>query len=101
MKEQNHPLYLVDRDHLNRLMAKDSPEDQDLIDLARLFIRYEGFPGATDLQSDMAKILNLWGISKESLNRRTKEIWGKGFRPGYNSVDVIGSGFDTSDDSGS
>ena len=101
MKEQNHPLYLVDRDHLNRLMAKDSPEDQDLIDLARLFIRYEGFPGATDLQSDMAKILNLWGISKELLNSRTKEIWEKGFRPGYNSVDVIGSGFDTSDDSGS
>lgn len=101
MKEQNHPLYLVDRDHLNRLMAKDSPEDQDLIDLARLFIRYEGFPGATDLQSDMAKILNLWGISKESLNSRTKDIWEKGFRPGYNSVDVIGSGFDTSDDSGS
>ncbi len=82
-------------------MAKDSPEDQDLIDLARLFIRYEGFPGATDLQSDMAKILNLWGISKESLNSRTKDIWEKGFRPGYNSVDVIGSGFDTSDDSGS
>ena len=99
--EQTHPLYVADRSTVDRLLAKTSPDPEDLIDLARLLIRYEGFPGATDLQSDMAKILNLWGISKESLNSRTKEIWNKGFRPGYDSVDEIGSGFDTSDNSAS
>tara|TARA_Y100001968_G_scaffold324496_1_gene363998 strand:+ start:55222 stop:55530 length:309 start_codon:yes stop_codon:yes gene_type:complete len=96
-EEQNHPLYLVDRNHLNRLLAKVSPEDEDLIDLARLLNRYEGFPGAKDLQMDMNKILNLWNMTRDSLNLRTKALWQKGFRPGAKTDDVIGSGFDTSD----
>ncbi len=96
-KEQNHPLYLVDRDHLNKLLAKISPDDQDLVDLARLLIRYKGFPGAEDLQLDMQKILNLWGMTQDSLNDRTKQIWQKGFRPGSNLEKDVGSGFDTAD----
>ena len=97
MEGQNHPLYLIDRDHVNRLLAKEIPGDQDLIDIARLLIRYEGFPGANDIQIDMLKTLKLWGISKEELNSRTKKIWSKGFRPGNDSEEIVGSGFDTSD----
>ncbi len=96
--EQNHPLYLIDRENLNRLLAKDSPQDEDLIDLARLFIRYEDFPGVDDLKMDLKKILKHWEISRESLNTKTKLIWEKGFRPGQNNYDVIGSGFDTADE---
>ena len=96
-QEQNHPLYLVDRNHLNRLLAKIAPEDGDLIDLARLMIRYYGFPGAEDLQTDIKKILNLWGLTEESLKGKTRKIWKEGYRPGNNIDDSIGSGFDTSD----
>jgi len=101
MEGQNHPLYLVDRDHVNRLLAKEIPVDQDLIDIARLFMRYEGFPGANDIQMDMLKTLKFWGLSKEQLNTRTKEIWSKGFRPGNDSEENVGSGFDTSDNNDS
>ena len=97
MEDQNHPLYMVDRDHVNRLLAKEIPMDQDLIDIARLLMRYEGFPGAKDIKMDMLKTLKLWGITKEELNHRTKKIWSSGFRPGNNSTDNVGSGFDTSD----
>ena len=97
MEGQNHPLYLVDRDHVNRLLAKEIPVDQDLIDIARLIMRYEGFPGANDIQMDMLKTLRLWGLTKEQLNSKTKEIWSKGFRPGNDSEENVGSGFDTSD----
>ena len=76
MEGQNHPLYLIDRDHVNRLLAKEIPVDQDLIDIARLLMRYEGFPGASDIQMDLVKTLKLWGLTKEQLNSRTKEIWG-------------------------
>ena len=68
MKEQNHPLYSIDRDHVDRLMGKEMPEDEDIVELARLLIRYEGFPGARDIQDDMSKTLNLWGLTRETLN---------------------------------
>ena len=59
---QNHPLYSIDRDHLDRLLANDSPSNVDIVDLARLHIRYQGFPGALDLQEDtrtLVKATNL------------------------------------------
>ena len=97
MQEQNHPLYSTDRDHISRMLIKNVPEESDLIDLGRLLIRYEDFPGAFDLQQDMQKILNLWGLSKESLNVKTREIWESGFRPGVESQEIVGSGYDASD----
>ncbi len=97
MQGQNHPLYLVDREHLDRLLATEIPGDQDLIDIARLLMRYEGFPGADDIKMDMLKTLKFWGISKQELNARTKKIWSNGFRPGNDSEENVGSGFDTSD----
>ena len=97
MKEQNHPLYSIDRDHIDRLMGKEMPEDEDIVELARLLIRYEGFPGARDIQDDMSKALNLWGLTRETLNLKARAIWEGGFRPGRTSNDSVGSGFDTAD----
>tara|TARA_Y100001968_G_scaffold50564_1_gene41244 strand:+ start:19874 stop:20194 length:321 start_codon:yes stop_codon:yes gene_type:complete len=95
--QQNHPLYQIDRDRINRLLGQGSPNNSDLVDLARLIIRYQDFPGADDLKSDLLKVLNLWKMTKESLNSKTKEIWEKGFRPGNELNDAVGSGFDTDD----
>ena len=100
MLEQNHPLYSKDRDQIDRLLAKESPDDSDLVDLARLFLRYEDFPGAADLQDDMSKTLRLWGLSRQELNEKTRRIWKDGFRPGSQTDEVVGSGFDTSDNDG-
>ena len=97
MKEQNHPLYAIDRDHIDRLLAKDLPEEGDFVDLARLFLRYEGFPGASDLQTDMKKVLHVWGISRATLNEKARKIWESAFRPGRNGEEIVGSGFDTKD----
>ena len=99
MEGQNHPLYESDRELLNRLIAKNYPGEEDLIDLARLFMRYEDFPGAKDIQMDMVKILKLWGITKDELNSSTRKIWAKGFRSGSSSEEMLGSSFDTSADS--
>jgi len=100
MQEQNHPLYLIDRDHVDRLLAKTNPEDSDIVDLARLILRYEGFPGAFDLQKDMAKTLQLWNLTRKSLNERARKIWEGGYRPGKEMDDSVGSGFDASDSEG-
>ena len=65
MEGQNHPLYATDRDLVNRLVAKKNPAQEDLIDLARLFMRYDSFPGAKDIQMDMVKILKIFRLWEE------------------------------------
>ncbi len=96
--KQSHPLYKVDRALVDRLLGKQSPSEEDLVDLARLLIRFDGFPGAQDLQVDLKKTLNLWGLDREELNKLVRGIWANGFRPGQSSSDSVGSGFDTADD---
>ena len=95
--EQNHPLYNCDRELVDSLLGKNSPTEGDLVELARLLIRFEDFPGAADLKADMNKTLNLWGLDRDALNTRVRKIWDKGYRPGQSSDDSVGSGFDTSD----
>ena len=72
MEGHSHPLYSIDRDNLNRLLSVNTPNDDDMVEIARLFIRYEDFPGAKDLKMDMLKILQMWGITKEVLNESRK-----------------------------
>ena len=89
----------MDRDLVDRLLAKTSPGEEDLVDLARLFKRYEGFPGVENLKVDLAKTLKLWGITRDQLNSKTSEIWSNGYRPGQNVNEVLGAGFDASENS--
>ncbi len=98
MEGQNHPLYSIDRDNLNRLLSVNTPNDEDMVEIARLLIRYEDFPGAKDLKMDMLKILQMWGITKEVLNEKTRKIWIDGYKSSTNSDDMVGSSFDTSDE---
>ena len=50
MDDQSHPLYATDRETVDRLLAAQEPSDEHLVDAARLLMRYEGFPGASDLK---------------------------------------------------
>ncbi|MCT0213963.1 MULTISPECIES: DUF3288 family protein [unclassified Synechococcus] len=93
---QTHPLFATDRNVVDRLLALDQPGDGDLVDLARLLRRYDSFPGADDLQQDLAKCLGHWGLSLDQLHQRTRAIWATGHRPGMApGVEAVGSGFDT------
>ena len=95
---QNHPLYLTDRENLDRLCAIDSPTSNNFVELARLMIRYQDFTGAEDLTSDMEKLLKKWSINRDKLEAITRKLWSEGFRPAsHSSSDNVGSGFDTSD----
>ena len=95
---QNHPLYLTDRENLDRLCAIDSPTSNNFVELARLMIRYQDFRGAEDLNSDMKKLLKKWSINRDKLEAITRKLWSEGFRPAsHSSSDNVGSGFDTSD----
>ena len=97
---QNHPLYSTDRENVDRLCARDSPTDNNFVELARLIIRYQDFRGAEDLNSDMVKLLKKWNINRNELEAITRKLWSEGFRPTRSSsTEEVGSGFDTSDSS--
>ena len=95
--DQIHPLHSTDKKIIDSLITKDSPEDFDLINLARLINRYDNFPGENEIKDDILKILKFWKFTKNSLFTKTKNLWSNNFRPSTRTKDLVGSGFDTSD----
>ena len=73
MKDQQHPQYFNDRQLVNDLLGSQ-PTDRNLADLARLLIRYQGFPGARDIQADLQKLLQAWHHTEASLFAYTREL---------------------------
>ena len=93
--EQTHPLHATDKKIIDTLIAKEKPEDFDLINLARLINRYDNFPGEIEFKNDIEKILKFWNITKDILFSKTRNLWSNSFRPLNTSKDLVGSGFDT------
>ncbi len=73
LKDQQHPQYAKDRATVNQIMAGE-PGDHALAELGRLLIRYKAFPGARDIQTDLQKALNLWGLTEAELYAKTQVI---------------------------
>ena len=72
-QEQKHPQYNTDRKIVLSLLEQEAT-DYNLVELARLKIRYRGFPGAKDIQSDLERILQTWGYTDETLFEKTRPI---------------------------
>ena len=62
-KDQQHPLYNRDRPLIDILLAQDAT-DYNLSELARMRVRYQGFPGARDIQTNLDQVLQRWGLSR-------------------------------------
>ncbi len=77
VQEQKHPQYFSDRATVESLMQGQNTE-YNLAELARLKIRYRGFPGAYDLQKNLEKIMQNWQLTEETLFEKTREIHAKG-----------------------
>jgi Protein of unknown function (DUF3288) len=72
-KDQQHPLYNRDRPSIDILLAQGAT-DYNLAELARLRIRYLGFPGARDIQKDLDKVLQEWGLTETELFEKTQAL---------------------------
>ena len=94
--DQTHPLHETDKNIIDSLITKNTPEDIDFINLARLINRYTNFPGEIEIKNDIQKILKFWRINKDELFVKTRKIWSKSFRPPSTNKDLVGSGFDAS-----
>ena len=76
-QDQQHPQYKRDRATIDTVLAGE-PTDRNLSELARLIIRYRGFPGARDIQADLKKALQQWNHTEETLYEQTRKIHAKG-----------------------
>ena len=76
--DQKHPQNKKDRATVNSLLQVSDPGDRELVELARLIIRYRDFPGARDIQQDLITILDRWHLSEESLYSQTRVIHAQG-----------------------
>jgi hypothetical protein len=76
-QEQKHPQYQKDRAIVNHLLTAERT-NFNLLELARLKIRYRGFPGARDIQEDLEKTLQRWNFTEETLFAATREIYAQG-----------------------
>ncbi len=72
-QDQQHPLWGSDRQVVDALLAGD-PTDYNLAEAARLRIRYQGFPGARDIQADLDKVLKRWQLTEADLFEKTRQI---------------------------
>ena len=92
--DQRHPMYDQDRPIVDRLLRSSSPTDADIADCARLLMRYLGYPGARDIQQDLARSVANWRLDTDQLYRRARHIWASGWRPAIADAQEIGSGAD-------
>ncbi len=73
--EQKHPQAKLDRLTVDTLLKVGSdPSDRELVELARLIIRYRDFPGARDIQRDLKIVLDTWQLTEEELYTKTRAI---------------------------
>jgi hypothetical protein len=76
-QDQQHPQYKSDRQVVSQLLAGEAT-DYNLVELARLIIRYQGFPGARDIQADLQKALSRWQLTEQELFAKTRAIHHQG-----------------------
>jgi hypothetical protein len=76
-KDQQHPQEKGDRDIIDRLL-QESSSDRNLAELARLRIRYAGFPGAREIQRQLDAVLERWQMTEEELFTTTRQLHATG-----------------------
>lgn len=75
--DQKHPQETKDRLILDDLLTGE-PSDRNLVELARLIIRYRNFPGAREIQRDLEVVLHNWQLSEAELYAKTRQIHASG-----------------------
>ncbi len=72
-QSQPHPQHDKDLAVIQGLSSQ-GPTDLALAELARLWIRYEDFPGAEDIRQLLVQTLQGWDITLEQLFEKTRQI---------------------------
>ena len=72
-KDQQHPQERRDKEIVERLLQEQA-SDRNKAELARLRIRYCGFPGAREIQQKLDAVLQQWRMTEEQLFELTRQL---------------------------
>ena len=89
-------MYDTDRAIVGRLSSKPLEEltNADIVNAARLLIRYNGVSDGKDIRGDIVLALHKWNKTPNQLHIKSREIWQSGWRPDNVDQEEIGSGAD-------
>jgi hypothetical protein len=73
-KLQKHPQEKKDREVINQLAQGSADDALNLAELARLRIRYQGFPGAVEIKDSLDRLLKKWQLTEAELFAKTRQI---------------------------
>jgi hypothetical protein len=76
-KDQKHPQEKFDQEIVDRLL-REEPSPRNYAELARLRIRYCGFPGAREVQHNLDVVLQQWQMTEEQLFELTRQLHATG-----------------------
>ena len=72
-RDQQHPQEKPDKEIVERLLQQE-PNDYNRAELARLRIRYCGFPGAREIQKKLDTVLQKWQLTEEEIFEFTRQL---------------------------
>jgi hypothetical protein len=72
-KDQQHPQEKRDKEVIERLL-REGQNEYNHAELARLRIRYCGFPGAREIQLSLDRVLQQWQLTEEQLFELTRQL---------------------------
>jgi len=84
-----------DEEVLQDLIQVVNPDDQDIVTLGAIILRYDVFDVLASVSLD---IVGRWGFTEETLMKRCRSIWAGGFRPSLTDYGV-GSSNDVQEES--
>ncbi|WP_072619345.1 DUF3288 family protein [Spirulina major] len=76
--DQRHPQEGRDRLILDAIKRDGELSDYNKVELARLMIRYQNFPGARAFQAELAELLSSYSLTPDELFAQTRTIHATG-----------------------
>ncbi|MDB9495874.1 DUF3288 family protein [Spirulina major CS-329] len=76
--DQRHPQESRDRLILDAIKRDANLSDYNKVELARLLIRYQNFPGARSFQAELSALLTTYDLTPETLFAQTRAIHASG-----------------------
>lgn len=92
-----HPMDQHDRQIVVNLEAVSTPQNIDIVQAARLVMRYQDSLLSPDLFQRLKATVQRWGLNRSELMARSRRIWQSGWQPNVTEdivVSAVGSGAD-------
>ena len=95
LKKAGAALYSTDLALVKEIAERNTPTDQDVTDIGRLYMRYISSVDTDELKALITSVVTAWGMERRDVMERCKQLWQSGWRPGQSTDEItVGSGAD-------